>query len=144
MGKQELDAPQDLSTLVPDGEYYVIYKSFDTGVVGGSKKYFVHFVITDGEHQGKPLTRFYNVPKGPRLARSHSLYRDYARLYGKRPPKRIRPDQFLAGRELKAHVVKVARIQSGGSWQETPADLQYSKIDELMEITMGDRTESRR
>jgi hypothetical protein len=127
----------DLETWVPEGYYHVIFERCETGVVYGSKKYFAHFRITDGEHQGKPLVRFYNEPTRKKLARSHNMFSDYLQLIGRLPPSNLKPADFLSGCEVKARVVTVERRQVDGRWTSVPDDVRYSKIDRLLSISSG-------
>ena len=129
--------PRD--TLVPEGNYLVVFEKCEQARAFGSVRLFVHFRITEGPEQGKLLLRAYNPPaRGKSLARSSNLFLDYSALIGRRPPKKLRPSDFLAGCEVKARVVTVARRQdANGRWEETPEGIHYSKIDRLIEITAG-------
>ena len=138
--RDEHGSADELVTLVPPGEYRVAFEKCAEGVVYGSPRFFVHCrITTDGEHQGKPLMRFYNVPpRGRRIARSSGLYRDYVSVIGRRPPKTFKPVDFLKGCEVLAKVVTVARTQGpNGRWKETPEEIHYSKIESILERTAG-------
>jgi hypothetical protein len=135
--KDSTKGAADLETWVPEGDYHAIFERCEVGVAYGSEKYFAHFRITDGEHQGEPLVRFYNKPTSKKLARSHNMFSDYLQLIGRRPPSKLKPADFLSGCEVKARVVTVDRRQVDGRWASIPDDARYSKIDRLLSISSG-------
>jgi hypothetical protein len=123
------------ATLIPEGQYRVIWQKTETGRVQGGDRFFVHFIVSEpGEYQGLPLRRFYNVPKGRLLPRSHNLAQDFMALTNRRPPSRLKPDQFLKGCEVLAEVTTVKRSLQR---RELSEDTHYSKIDRLIRITAG-------
>ena len=127
------------ATLVPEGQYRAAYRGCETGRPFGVSRYFVVFQITElGEHLGLPLLRFYNVPRGPFLPRSHNLWIDYVTLIGRPPPKgRLTPATFLKGCEVLAQVVTVKERIEGRRRIELPEDCWYSKIDRPIRVTAG-------
>ena len=131
------DDPRE--TLVPEGDYLVVFERCEQGRVYGSERLFDHIRITSGLEEGKLLLRVYNPPaRGKPLARSSNLFLDYSALIGRKPPTKLRPADFLDGCEVKARVVTVGRRQdANGRWEETPEGIHYSKIDRLIEITAG-------
>ncbi len=83
VGLGERDPRDPLDTLVAPGNYTVAMVDWDEAFVFGRMVWFVEFSIVDqGPDFGRPLLRFYNRPRGPRLARSSSLWRDFLRLTG--------------------------------------------------------------
>ena len=143
------------STLIPDGQYRVAFVSEESGQVFDRRVWFIRLAITEpGEHHGKPLLRFYNMPPGKRrLARSSNLWRDYLQLTCRRPPSRgCRPSELLAGCEVLAEVVTVTERAISKQEREElkrqgakkipprvpiPPAARYSKVDRLLAITAG-------
>jgi hypothetical protein len=127
------------TTLVPEGTYRMTYLMCEKGVAFGAPRYFVHFRITEpGEHFGLPIIRYYNVPRTNRpLPRSHNLWIDFTRLFGRRPPNRLTPQMFLKGCEVLARVVTVKHRHDGGRRVELPKALWHSRIEALVRITAG-------
>jgi hypothetical protein len=127
------------STRVPDGSYRAAYVACEDGKPHGVPRWFVHFKITEpGEHFGLVLIRFYNVPRGAFLARTHNLWIDYQTLIGGRPPPQgLTPEAFLKGCEILVKTKTVKHRVEGRKRIELPEDCWYSKIDRLIRITAG-------
>ena len=125
-------------TKVPDGQYRVAYLGCEQGSLYGHRRIFAWLQINEeGPHHGKPILRFYNVPKREWTPRSHNLYIDYSTLTGLRPPTRFSPDDFLKGTEVLAEVVTVRGRIQGRKRVELPEALHYSKIERLLKYTAG-------
>ena len=102
-------------TRVPDGQYRVVFVKCEKGVAYGMPRWFVWFrIIEEGPHFGKLIVRFYNVPRGSFLPRSHNLNIDFMSLTGRRTPRNLKPEMMLKGCEVLAEVVTV-KHQTRGS-----------------------------
>ncbi len=127
-----------METLVPQGRYRMSYLGHDEGNSYGRPVWFVRFQITEpGGYEGRVVLRFYNIPKGARLARSSNLAIDFINLTGLRPPATLTPDWFLKGCEVLGKVVTVRERVDGRRRIQRPETLHYSKVDELLKITAG-------
>lgn len=129
--------PQE--TLVPEGDYQVAYMRYETGFVYDRTVWFVRCeIIDEGPHFGAPLLRYYNEPRRDRpLPRSHNLALDYLALAGRRPPRKLKPDQLLSGCIVLARVVTVREQRKGRRPTLLPEGAHYSKIDAFLRITTG-------
>ena len=126
------------NTRVPEGHFRVTFHKCEKAIAYGVRRWFVWFKITEsGPDFGKPILRFYNVPKRPFLPRSHNLYLDCIALTGRRPPSNLTPEMLLKGCEVLAEVVTVKHQMRGSRRTELPEDCWYSKIDRLIRITAG-------
>lgn len=130
--------PDPMRTLVPEGEYRVICERISRQFMYGRLNWFVLFRISEeGPHFGRPLLRFYAVPRG-RLARSSNLFRDYMAVKKRLPPaKGLRPDSFLLNREFVVRVVTVKTGMDGKRRVSTPEACRYSRIDGIVRSTTG-------
>jgi hypothetical protein len=84
------------------------------------------------------LLRYYNMPRGARLARSGSLWRDFLSVNGRRPPSKPF-DLSWAFSEcvVVARVVTVnSRVENGARVPMLEAEW-YSKIDALVGLESG-------
>lgn len=124
---------------VPDGQYRAVFDHVEQGVVGGQRKLFGHFRITEeGPHHGKTLVRFWNEPRGKFLPRTHNLYKDFVALIRRRPPSSgLKPEDFLKGCEVLVETSTVKRASGRRGMEIQPEDCWYSKIDRLIRITAG-------
>ena len=135
---EEIDLDDPYSPPVPEGEYLATYITTERGRVQGRGVLFVHFRVTDGIHAGRRFIRFYNEKRGTRLSRSSSLWRDFVRLTGRRPPSAgFKPVSLLSGCEVRARVVTVHERVENGKRVEMAECETYSKIDALLAITAG-------
>ena len=127
------------AALIPDGQYRATYIGYEHGRPYGEQRWFAQFKITElGEHVGNVVTRFYNVPRGPYLARTSNLSMDFVDLIGRRPPTRgLTPDRFLKGCDVLVQTATVKHRIEGRRRIELPWDCWYSKIDRLIRITAG-------
>ena len=134
----EIDLDDPYALPMPEGDYFATYITTERGRVQGRGVLFVHFRVTDGDHAGRRLIRFYNEKRGTRLARSSSLWRDYVSLTNRRPPSTgFKPSWMLSGCEVRARVVTVhERVENGRRVPMAECE-RYSKIDALLEITAG-------
>lgn len=127
-----------METLVPEGRYRMVYMEHEDGKAYGRKVWFVRFQITEpGKYQGLVILRFYNIPRGGRLARSSSLAIDFVNLTGLRPTASLTPDRFLKGCEVLGRVVTVRDRVDGRRRIQLPEAVHYSKVAELLKITAG-------
>ncbi len=142
-----------LSTLVPEGEYALVFVKEELASNFGRDVWFVTMQIAEGEHQNKRVLRFYSKPrKGAHLARSSSLSQDYMAMTGLRPPsKGFRPSELLRGVQVDAHVVTVKdrpptkrdieRLRSQKKAIlpriEIPPAARYSRVDSIHRIIAG-------
>ena len=125
-------------TRVSDGQYRVAYVKCENGVAYGVPRWFVAFTITEeGPNFGIPILRFYNVPRGSFLPRSHNLSIDFMSLMGRRPPRNLKPEMLLKGCEVLAEVVTVRHQTRGSRRVELPEGCWYSKISRFIRITAG-------
>jgi hypothetical protein len=117
------------STHVPDGFYSVRYLKFEVGTAFETVRWFGHFRITDlGEYHDLPLLRVWNKPRGKFLARSHNLSRDYMSVVGTLPPANgLKPEDFLADREVLARVATVSDQINGRKRIRLSEPCHYSK-----------------
>jgi hypothetical protein len=121
-----------LGTFVEPGVYPVAFVDFDELFLFSRKIWVAEFTVADGRSAGLPLARFYNLPRrGGRPGRSSSLFLDFARIAGRRPPGLLRPPQFLAGCVFSARVVTVEPREG------LPETLRYSRIDALLRVEAG-------
>lgn len=126
------------STLIPEGQYGVIFRECESGIAFGTRRYFAHFSISEpGEFMGLPLIRFYNEPRGRILPRSHNLSLDFTTLFERRPPRNLKPEDFLKGCEVLAQVVTVRHRVAGRRRIQLADELHYSRIDALLRVTAG-------
>jgi hypothetical protein len=123
---------------IPDAQYRAVYLHYEEGRPYGQPRWFAHFQITEpGEQQGVNLTRFYNVPKGRFLPRSHNLFLDFVAVFERRPPTQgVTPDLFK-GCEFLVETATVKHQIQGRRRIELPEDCWYSKIDRLIRLTAG-------
>ena len=126
-------------TLVPPGEYRVTFVRREESRAFGSLRWFCWFRITEpGPYFGSPLLRFYNVPRGRFLPKSHNLAIDYINVIEQRPPARgLKPENFLKDCEIRAKVVTVTHRVTAKGRVKQPEAVHYSKIDRLIRITAG-------
>jgi hypothetical protein len=131
--------PDDpFTTRIPDGQVRVVFEHREDGYAFGSPRWFCWFRISEeGTHQGLPLLRIYNVPRGARIPRSHNLAIDYMALIGRRPPAKLRPERFLRDCEVLARVVTVRERVTDRGRVKLPEACWYSRVDELITITAG-------
>lgn len=128
--------PQE--TLIPEGEYQVAYRSYETGYVYDRIVWFVRCEIADGPYRGLPLLRYYNQPRRDRpLPRSHNLALDFIALAGRRPPRTLKPDELLSGCIVLARVVTVREQRNGKRPIVLPEGAWYSKIDAFVRVVAG-------
>jgi hypothetical protein len=128
--------PQE--TLVPEGEYSVAFLRCEDGIAYGEARWFVHCqIIDEGQYQGLPLIRYYNKPRGKILPRTHHLWLDYTALFGRRPPKNLKPEQFLKGSAMRAQVITVRHTTRGKKREELPKALHHSKIEWFLKFDAG-------
>ncbi len=128
--------PQE--TLVPEGEYSVAFLRCEKGFAFGDERWFAHFqIIDEGPYQGLLLIRYYNKPRGKTLPRTHNLWLDYTALFDRRPPKNLKPKQFLKDSVVCAQVITVRHATRGKKREELPEALHYSKIERLLRIEAG-------
>ena len=74
------------SVRVPDGQYRAMYVDCESGSPYGGPRLFAWFKITEpGEFMGLEIPRFYNMPRGSFLPRTHNLWKDYVALIQSRP-----------------------------------------------------------
>ena len=84
------------------------------------------------------LLRFYNAPRGARLARSSSLWRDFVAVTGRRPPtKGFKASWAFSGCLLRARVVTVHQRVEGRERVSMADCERYSKIDALLGLLQG-------
>ena len=135
-GEEQLN-PQH--TLVPEGDYQVAYRGYETASAFTRVVLFVRCeIIDDGPYRGLPLLRYYNKPRPDRpLARSHNLALDYMALSGRRPPNKLKPDQLLSGCIVLARVVTVRERHEGKRVVVLPEGAHYSKIDAFLHVVTG-------
>jgi hypothetical protein len=142
-----------MSTLVPPGQYVLTFVSEARQRIFKREIWFVVMQILAGDHAGKRLLRFYNIPaRGRFLARSSNLSRDFIALTKRRPPsKGFRPSDLLRGVQVEARVVTVSdraptsvereSFRSSGqkvpSHLELPAATHYSKVAALESLVAG-------
>lgn len=130
------------ATRVPEGKYEAAFLRVEECAPHGSLRWVGIFEITDeGEHCGKELRRYWNPPKGPRLARNSSLFLDYVAVTGSRPPtKGIAPANFLRDCRVGVYVTTVDRRpgrKGEKKWVKNPEALWYSKIEYIDRLTLG-------
>ena len=103
------------STLVPDGQYRAVYLGYEKATPYGQPRWIARFrIIEPGPYMGLGLLRFYNVPKGRFLPRSHNLSLDYVNLMRRRPPTTgLTPDQYK-GCEVLVKTTTVKHRLEGG------------------------------
>jgi len=126
------------ATLLPEGEYRAMFIRRENACVEGQKRWVCRFqIVDDGPYQGAQINRYYNVPKKSRLPRSHNMFRDYAALIGRIPPKNLKPDAYLKGCVVRVEVKTVRRMSDGKRMVETPEGMHYSKIDRIIGLDAG-------
>lgn len=131
--------------LVPEGQYQAYLLYWETALVrqfGNTPKVFLHFRLLFGEYAGTPLRACYRVrringkPKkwgGFKLARGSELLRQMAQLGAVR--RRDRPSlRPLLDTSLK---VQVRTVTCNGRGKPLPEVLQYSIVDEMLELEAG-------
>jgi hypothetical protein len=132
-------AAHPYETIVPEGKYEVAFIRCEEGTAYREKRWFGHFEIVDlgNQHHGKPVLRFWNIPKG-RVARTSNLFRDYVAVTNRRPPMQgIKPDKFLKGCIVEVEVVTVEHRNEGRQRIKFPESCHYSKINRILRRTAG-------
>jgi hypothetical protein len=123
---------------IAEGEYVVGFLREERGQAYGRGVLFVRFQVAEGQHAGRELLRFYNTPRGARLARSSSLWRDFVAVTGRRPPtKGFKPSWAFSNCLLRARVVTVHQRPEGRERISMADCERYSKIDALLGLLQG-------
>ena len=126
------------SVRVPDGQYEAAYLRYEEGCPYGQPRWFARFKITEpGDRFEEEIMRFYNVPKGPFLPRSHNLYRDYVAVFRRRPPSSGVTPKAFKGCVFLVETATVKHQIQGRRRIELPEDCWYSKIDRLIRLIAG-------
>jgi hypothetical protein len=125
-------------TLVPDGEYEVAYVSQEKFSLFRRQVWAVTFQIVQGEHFGRRLYAFYNIPRlRDRRTPSAKLSRAYEAATGLRSPRKIgryRPSDFLEGCVMATAVRTVERDIQG---HERPPNTRHSVVDHVIRRISG-------
>ena len=142
----EHESPLDSErpVLIKPGEYEVtLHKYWKGFMYGRAPKLILVFRILDhGPHFGRHLYRCYNIkgftkrneiiPKG-----WHSDYvREYSKLFS--APRKLR-DVGIRPYKNKVFICKVRTVQKDYKQRPLPEDMQYSVIDELLDVKVGEK-----
>ena len=127
---------------VPEGEYCVAYverpREQERGRVYDGGRIFLLFRIVAGAHAGRVILRFYNEQRGPYLARSSALWRDFLTLTGRRPPSAgFRPSALFRDCQILARVATLSEQVIAGKREKLPEAAHYSKIEGFVRIEAG-------
>ena len=132
------DARVDDDGPLPEGEYSLAYTGHQLAFVFGTGKLYIRFRVVEGEYVGSRLYRAYRVtPTGKHsftVPKSSALYRQWCRLSGRAERRdRINP-KLLRNTVVRAMVRTVTRDSRQRSLEPY---LQYSVVDEILEIVVG-------
>tara|TARA_B100002049_G_scaffold17743_1_gene12059 strand:+ start:139 stop:585 length:447 start_codon:yes stop_codon:yes gene_type:complete len=146
MGAVELHEIElvDAPAQIPPGEYSAYYTKHETAFMYRSAKVFVHFRIQGGEYHGMHVYRAFRVKElrgKPRkggafkLRHSQELYRQFVRLTASG---RERPDRISLHR-LRGCLLRISvrTVTKDSRQRELPENLQYSVVDELLSMEVG-------
>lgn len=136
------DAPANGPAYVPPGEYELAFLDFETKrMFRNSEKLVLWFRVTDiGEGFGTTLARYYNVKhigragRGGRFKpeRRSECLREYVLLFNVLPSRLDRiPMTPFDNRIIRG---RVRSVKKNYSQRKIPKPLQYSVIDELLEL----------
>lgn len=126
-------------SLVPSGDYEVIYHSHETRFVFG-RKLIVHFTITEPGMAGLRVSRFYNVQsfggepgiRGEfKVGRCSAFFREYLNLFDPQTP---RPDRLSMRRFKHQPILAKVRVVTEANGTALPKGAQYSVIDRLIRV----------
>lgn len=131
--------------LVPEGEYKLRYRNYETGFYFGSPKVILHLdIVEDDQYAGLPLARFYNVD---RLTSQPGRYGNYVpppngnlvREFQRMISESVRTDRIsyrrLKDKRILGEVVTVKTDRNREPLAET--DL-YSRISKLIRVLPDD------
>lgn len=124
--------------LIPPGKYEARYHSHQTfPLYGSAGKLRIFFTISDiGPGFGASIPKFWNVQltkSGFKAGTRSALLRDLCRLFPEYRP--TRKDRIpLSWFRNKSSVIRVATVTTDRSQQPIPPQLQYSKVQEILEV----------
>ena len=135
MSDIEFEFNSELPPLIPDGEYEVSFVRAERGWMGQEKLYLWFTITTPGEFLRTNLVMSCNVPPKGKWRLSHKYYRTWVLAAGRRPVRRDRiSTAVLRNKIFRARIANVTTTSK--NTRRTPA-MQYSKIDELLEVVAG-------
>lgn len=130
----EFDCNIQSPSLIPAGEYEVVFKWAERKYLWGHEKIFLHFqIIGFGEYQGEVLYMACNAPKKPKkgkVAISNKYYQAWVLAAGRKPDRfdRMSTKVFRG----KVFLAKVRAVTTDARNLPRPLLLQYSVIDDLL------------
>jgi hypothetical protein len=126
-------------SLIPAGEYGVMYHSHETRFVFG-RKLIVHFTITENGMAGLQVSRFYNVQGFGgepgivgefKVGKCCAFYREYLNLFDAQTP---RPDRLSMHRFKHQPILAKVRVVTEANGTPLPKAAQYSVIHRLIRV----------
>ena len=126
-------------SLVPSGEYEVMYHSHETRFVFG-RKLIVHFTITETGMAGQRVSRFYNVQafgeesgiRGEfKVGSCSAFFREYLNLFDPQTP---RPHRLSMRRFKHQPILAEVRVVTEANGTLLPKGAQYSVINRLIRV----------
>lgn len=134
--KKEVIAEEPL-VQIPPGEYQAVCKkAVYKFCQGGDKRLFIEFVIIEGKFAGVQLFMVCPTPSG-KLRIRHKLYNQWAIVLGRKPHKGERFNRKIFEKKMYKVSVRNTRKKFSGTGRIMPEYLQYSVVDEIIEVVAG-------
>ena len=128
----------DYWPLLPNGSYiaqcigYDINESFG----GRSRKIYLHFLITEGVHQGSKLFMPFNYPQNCKFTPGHKYWQNWVMANGKIPSRNAAMSPRIFKKKIfKIKTRRVKRKFPNGN--KMPSDCDYSVVDSIEEVLTG-------
>lgn len=124
----ELKTQGEHYKLLPAGNYQAVFSRYEIRTFFGKQKIYVHFSVTDGPFLGTQIFRAYNycVPLSPGC----DLYKDLARLLGRRPKRKERLSLSLF--KNRVLYVRLRTVTQNRKQDSLESFLQYSVVDAIL------------
>ncbi len=126
----------DVSPLIPDGNYEVVFHRAEEKRLWGKTRLFLHFRVSQqGEHVGKDLFMSAVMPTNGRFSISSKYIAQWSLAAGIRPSRldRLSTKVFRG----KLFLARVRTVISGHDGKERAPSWHYSIIDTLLEVRAG-------
>jgi hypothetical protein len=125
---------------IPDGIYDAVCFKNDKAYYYGSLKLFLHFkIIAPAEYKGTKIFLPFNMPNNGRLSQGSKYYKTWVMVNGWMKPSRnteMKPRIFMK----KVFKIKTCKVNPCHNGKEMPANHQYSKVKEIVEVVTGAKT----
>jgi hypothetical protein len=139
MSEHDLTFPCNgyIPPAIADGEQYqVCFIRAEQTCQWGQPKVFLWFrLITPGEWLGEEFFMACNVPPKGRWGPSHKFWQTWTLASGNRPKRGDRMSiKIFRGKVFRA---RIRRVTKTANQTARPPELQYSVIDQLLEVETG-------